>query len=235
MVNAGLGSADESHGPIVRALAGHSELHQKKVQTMNSDVFEKAFGIAASLEQAGLPPGVQAVTVGYKRVQGVTTQQPALVFLVDRKRPLEGIHPAMAIPAEVAGFPTDVVELQAEPHDDTAGPYDHVEPLVGGVSIKADWKNGIGTLGALFCDRKTRQPMGLTNRHVVDNWSFNANGQAVFQPTESNKNRIGTVWQHNKAWGLCRNRDSSREPRHRSDAEFHWTSWSPHDDRPRAR
>jgi hypothetical protein len=165
---------------------------------MNQDTFEKAFNIAAQLEQSGLPRGVQAVTVGTKRIRGVETDQPALVFLVDQKRPLEELHPSMVIPAEIGGFVTDVVELHTEPDEGNPGPYDRVEPLTGGVSIKADKKGSIGTLGAIFCNRSTRQPMGLTNCHVVDSFWFNPNGQSVFQPTESPGNRIGTVWRHNK-------------------------------------
>lgn len=167
---------------------------------MDEATFERIFAVAAALEQSGLPKGVQAVTVGNKRKDGVDTETPSLVFLVDEKLRGDQLHDAMKIPKEIAGIATDVVELKATPQPGVEAPYQRVEPLVGGVSIKADWKGGLGTLGGVFLHQATQRPMGLTNRHVVDNWLINANGQQVFQPSEALENRIGWVHQHNTPW-----------------------------------
>lgn len=163
---------------------------------MDEPTFHRAFEIAEKLEEGGLPDGVRAVTVGNKRTGGATTNTPAIVFLVDRKVSADEVHPAMLIPAEIEGFATDVVEAHVQPHNDENDPYRRVEPLVGGLSISAERKSSIGTLGAVFCNRTTRKPMGVTNWHVVGNRWFARNpvGNDVYQPTKLAANRIGTVW-----------------------------------------
>lgn len=166
---------------------------------MHQDVFEQAFAVAEALERQGLPPGVESVTIGYKRVAGEITDRPALIFLVREKLPPAAVHPALEIPDEIEGFPTDVVEARGEPEDDGGmDPDVRVEPLIGGVRIHSQRKKGTGTLGAIFCHRATRQPLGLTNRHVVDNWAFNANGKSVYQPQPLAGNRVGIVREHDK-------------------------------------
>lgn len=167
---------------------------------MKQEIFEQAFAVAEALEKQGLPSGVESVTVGYKRVGGETTDRPALIFLVREKLRPDAVHPALEIPDEIEGFPTDVVEARAEPQDDGAvDPDARVEPLIGGVRIHSQRKKGTGTLGAIFCHRSTRQPLGLTNRHVVDNWAFNANGKSVYQPVQGAGNRVGVVREHDKS------------------------------------
>lgn len=167
---------------------------------MDEATFERIFAVAAALEQSGLPKGVQAVTVGNKRTAGATTEVPSLVFLVDEKLPSDQVHEASQIPKEISGIATDVVELKARPQPGVEDPYQRVDRLVGGVSIKADWKRGLGTMGGVFLHQATQRPMGLTNRHVVDNWLIRANGQQVFQPSEAPGNRIGLVHKHDESW-----------------------------------
>ena len=68
---------------------------------MHQDVFEQAFAVAEALERQGLPPGVESVTIGYKRVAGEITDRPALIFLVREKLPPAAVHPALEIPDEI--------------------------------------------------------------------------------------------------------------------------------------
>jgi len=54
-------------------------------------------------------PGVRGVSIGYKQVGGKPTDTLAIVVYVEKKQDV----PAQdAIPAEIEGIPTDVVEAQ---------------------------------------------------------------------------------------------------------------------------
>lgn len=56
-------------------------------------------------------PNVVGVGIGYKSVGGRTSNRPAIVVLVSRKLGTEGLSAAAAVPREVDGVPTDVVEI----------------------------------------------------------------------------------------------------------------------------
>ncbi len=64
-------------------------------------------------------PGVNGVGIGNKRVGGEDTGELAIVVFVSDKR---DVPPDEAIPTEIGGAPTDVVELTFEPVDGTAEP-----------------------------------------------------------------------------------------------------------------
>lgn len=165
---------------------------------MKQEKFEDIFAVAAALEERGLPPGVKAITVGYKRIGGESTNEPALVFLVEEKKGKDALHVSMAIPLEIERIPTDVVEIKALPQQLEGTPYDRIEPLLGGISMKVEGKKGLGTLGGIFADKQTKQPMGLTNRHVVDSFWFNPIGKRIYQPEEAANALIGVVRRDNK-------------------------------------
>jgi hypothetical protein len=55
-------------------------------------------------------PGVVAVSVGRKVIGGTVTTQRAIVVAVRRKIARHLVDPADAVPAEIDGVPTDVVE-----------------------------------------------------------------------------------------------------------------------------
>jgi hypothetical protein len=54
---------------------------------------------------------VVGVGIGFRTYQGVRTNQPALVVLVNRKIPFELLTPEERIPAEIDGVPVDVQEV----------------------------------------------------------------------------------------------------------------------------
>ncbi len=58
-------------------------------------------------------PGVTGVDVGYKHVAGRPTTDPALIVYVRKKG---GVSPEDAVPPEIEGVPTDVVERSFEAH-----------------------------------------------------------------------------------------------------------------------
>lgn len=147
-------------------------------------------------------PGVTAVDVGYKISDDEITDAVALRVHVARKIPVaelaasEVFNESDGTPAEVNGFPVDVIEATYGPSD-TAGPavldYDDVatteaidrksavDPLIGGVSC-GNTRVTAGTLGAIVFDKTTCKPMILSNWHVLAGASAAAAGEAIVQP-----------------------------------------------------
>lgn len=56
-------------------------------------------------------PNVVGVGIGYKAVAGRTSNRPAIVVLVSKKVDAQALAPGAAVPPEVDGVPTDVVEI----------------------------------------------------------------------------------------------------------------------------
>jgi hypothetical protein len=141
-------------------------------------------------------PGVNAVDVGFKEVNGQPTEVIAIRVHVKKKKPTKDVPARQRIPKEINGVPTDVIErtyvlhqlgarvkesdlkLQAD-----AGTYD---PLKGGISIGPCRAVGgyvyVGTLGAVVKDNGTGDTLLLSNFHVmcIDNgWAV---GDTMAQP-----------------------------------------------------
>lgn len=116
-------------------------------------------------------PGVHAVAIGGKRVDGRPTNTVAIIVSVLKKLPLNEIPPDQRIPKEFQGVPTDVVEEAIpEPHKDTK----EYRPLEGGCQIQivkevnpGGTKTSSGTLGCIVLDASDDTPYILTNDHVV--------------------------------------------------------------------
>ena len=137
-------------------------------------------------------PGVTGVAVGYKYKGGRRTDQVAIQVFVAKKM---DVPDSEAIPKEIGGHPTDVIERVFKPHPvgvrvtdltpmaDT-GTYN---PVKGGISIGPCRAIGgyvyAGTLGAVVTDNAGGNPLLLSNFHVmcVDNtWSV---GDQMVQPS----------------------------------------------------
>lgn len=56
-------------------------------------------------------PNVVGVAVGFKHSAGLSTQDLALVVLVENKTPLNALPPEDQIPASIEGIPVDVQEI----------------------------------------------------------------------------------------------------------------------------
>ena len=142
-------------------------------------------------------PGVNAVDVGYKYVNGQRTDVVAIRVSVSKKKPLSQVPKSQRVADQIDGLPTDVIErtyhlqqfsnrmaveditLQA----DTT----NYRPLKGGISIGPCRAVGgfvfAGTLGAIVKDNASGNPMMLSNFHVmcVDNgWTV---GDDMTQPS----------------------------------------------------
>ncbi|WP_158846923.1 hypothetical protein [Saccharothrix deserti] len=134
-------------------------------------------------------PGVVGVDLGEKTVGGRVTGELAIVVYVRRKGP----SAQFAIPPDVLGVPTDVVQDSFSPHhtitssEGVSGAERH-ELLLGGIGIgparairfvppdvpEVDDYVVAGTLGALVTPRRRQLTMALTSFHVAcvdDAWA----------------------------------------------------------------
>ena len=57
--------------------------------------------------------GVTGISIGYKSIDGVKTETPALIIYVAKKKPLSELSPSNYIPAVIEGVVIDVVEAGA--------------------------------------------------------------------------------------------------------------------------
>jgi hypothetical protein len=129
-----------------------------------------------------LKPNVVGVAIGYKESGGVITDEPAVVVLVEQKKPLAALSAEEQIPREINGVRTDVYEvgyLQAQQQQDPKGRFRPTIP--GGVSI-AHYKVTAGTLGAMVRDRTTGERFILSNNHVLANSNEALVGDPILQP-----------------------------------------------------
>lgn len=170
--------------------------HQKVVQIKNT-----------AEEDLLKRPGVTAVDVGYKYVNGQKTDTIAIRVHVAEKK---DVPPDQAIPETIDGVKTDVLQnrfvLQPAtmPATDLQSEVDtnFYPSLQGGISIgpcrAVNGTISAGTLGAIVFDKVSWTPMLLSNFHVLcvdSGWQV---GDAIVQPSliERGKcptNVVGTV------------------------------------------
>ncbi len=156
---------------------------------------ETALQHKASIEAELLKiPGVTAVDVGYKYVNGKRTDEIAIRVHVAKKK--KTVSQAEMIPAEVNGIKTDVIEGTYEAQLVSKKRAEVIEaqadtmryrPLQGGISIGPDRSVAgsiyAGTLGCMVKDNTNSQTVMLSNFHVmcIDN-TWHA-GDAMDQPS----------------------------------------------------
>lgn len=138
---------------------------------------EDAIAIKNRVEQHYLGlPGVTGIDVGYKVVGGVQTDEVSIRVHVEQKRAT--VPEGQAVPGEIDGVVTDVLERRYEPQvareDVTVSMQadtTHYPTLQGGMSIGPSRTIGgyihAGTLGAVVVDNVSGQHSALTNFHVA--------------------------------------------------------------------
>jgi hypothetical protein len=147
-----------------------------------SSIFQRMLQAQAA-HQADLlaKPNVVGVAVGYRESDGVISDEPAVVVLVQQKRPLAALSADEVVPREVDGIRTDVYEIgyiEAQ-----QGSRDRHRPVIpGGVSI-GHYKVTAGTLGAMVWDRTSGERFILSNNHVLANSNDALTGDAILQPS----------------------------------------------------
>jgi len=123
---------------------------------------------------------VVGVAVGFKESNGVTTDEVAVVVLVEQKKPIAALSAEDAIPRELDGMRTDVMEVGYLRALQT--PKDRYRPIIpSGVSI-GHFKVTAGTLGTIVKDRTTSELFILSNNHVLANCNDAVPGDVILQP-----------------------------------------------------
>lgn len=128
-------------------------------------------------------PNVIGMGLGYKRRGDQETDEPAVVFFVNKKIPAEALSVDQMIPKKIGRASTDVVEVGEMRFLRRTG---RMRPACPGVSI-GHYKVTAGTFGALVKDRQTGQIMILSNNHVLANASDGSDGKCrlgdpIYQP-----------------------------------------------------
>jgi len=133
-------------------------------------------------------PNVVGVGKGDKYVHGESTGRPALTVLVRRKMPQGEMHACDVVPKSIDDADTDVIEV-----GDVVAlgvldikRTDKHRPAMPGISA-GHYKISAGTFGALVYDKKTGEPLLLSNNHVFANSSNGRDGRAkvgdpIYQP-----------------------------------------------------
>jgi hypothetical protein len=128
-------------------------------------------------------PNVIGMGIGYKKRGREDTDEPAVIFFVDKKVPAEALGIDDIIPKRIAGKPTDVIEVG---EIQLLGRTGRQRPAVPGLSI-GHYKVTAGTFGAVVKDRNNDELLILSNNHVLANASDGHDGKSkigdpVYQP-----------------------------------------------------
>lgn len=141
-------------------------------------------------------PGVTAVDIGVKQTAGRDTGEQVIVVSVARKKPTGELTAGAAVPRDVLGIPTDVIEETPALNHVHCGLNEPMTvrqtelggTVVGGVGLApsravclfepevctAGWYRRIGTLGVLVTTHGPALTMGLTTFDVAcldDGWA----------------------------------------------------------------
>ncbi len=136
-------------------------------------------------------PNVIGVGKGYRHKDGRTTGDEAIVVLVTEKKPRDELSGDALVPRSLRGQVVDVLEVGEvrflEEEEEEQPPlraggsmnrFQRYRPAPGGVSI-GHYRVTAGTLGAVVKDKKTGQPLILSNNHVLANSSSGNDGRAA--------------------------------------------------------
>lgn len=135
---------------------------------------------------------VVGVAMGYKNTDD--HQDPAVIVLVEEKKPVSNLNRSDIIPREIDGVRTDVIEVgklvalgqfdgdaQSTPHL-AASPRERHRPLIPAGVSAGHYLVTSGTLGAVVKDRATGQRLLLSNNHVFANSNEARYGDFILQP-----------------------------------------------------
>jgi hypothetical protein len=148
------------------------------------------FGAAAAARVYMGTRGVTSVSYGFKRVNGRMTDEVAIIFGVEKKRPLSELHPDDVLPLAIVGVKTDVVERKAYVilppvtlEDVNTG---RDRPVRGGDSI-GHFRITAGT-AACWLVLDGRDCL-MSNNHVMANQNEAQIGDPILQPGPYDRGR----------------------------------------------
>jgi len=122
---------------------------------------------------------VVGVGQGYKEVGGRKTNEECVVVLVESKVDAQNLTDGHIIPQSLEDKKTDVIEVgkvELLANDDKMR-ITKLRPAQPGVSI-GHYKITAGTFGAVVKDKKTGEPLILSNNHVLANITNGSDGRA---------------------------------------------------------
>ncbi|MCR3921721.1 MAG: S1 family peptidase [Firmicutes bacterium] len=141
-------------------------------------------------------PNVVGVGIGHKQSHGFNLGELCLTVLVTAKVPKAALTPGELVPLKIGGIITDVIEtgiLTADAGESWYGERQErrakERPARPGLSI-AHYNVSAGTLGAVVYDASSKEPLILSNNHVLANATngedgLSALGDAILQPGRS--------------------------------------------------
>ena len=127
---------------------------------------------------------VVGVGIGYKKIAREYTREPALVILVTKKVPAHALTRQEAVPKQIDGLSTDVVEIGEVTLLNER--FLKERPARPGLSI-GHYKVSAGTFGAVVRDSLTKEKLILSNNHVLANATNGKDrrakiGDSILQP-----------------------------------------------------
>ena len=114
--------------------------------------------------------------MGYKIINGKTTNQPAVLVLVKKKLPESKLRSRQVIPKMLNEVVTDVIEVGEVRL--LGQRTDKARPAMPGMSV-GHYKVTAGTFGALVKDANTGELLILSNNHVLANASDGRDGKCA--------------------------------------------------------
>lgn len=148
-----------------------------------ASVFQQVLQVQQLMQNVLLRlPNVVGVAVGMKESGGVLTDLPALVVLVERKKPQAALSESQIIPSEIDGVTTDVYEAGVLMAQQAINPKARFRPTIpAGVSL-GHYKVSAGTFGIPVKDRTTGETLILSNNHVLADSNEALPGDPILQP-----------------------------------------------------
>jgi hypothetical protein len=144
-------------------------------------IFQRIMDIQSETQgEMLLKRNVVGVAAGYKETNGVITDEPAMVVMVDAKKSVTTLSPDDMVPREVGGVRTDVYEVGELRAQVVAT--DRLRPTIPGGASIGHFAVTAGTLGVIVRDRTTHERMILSNNHVLANTNNAQKGDFILQP-----------------------------------------------------
>lgn len=134
-------------------------------------------------------PGCTAVAIGKKIVAGEVTDRDCIVVYVQKKAATAMPH---AVPAQLDGIPTDVIERTFDFRESATNPFERFDPLISGVSVTAyEDSLNYGSIGCFIAADGTIPGVPaanymLTNQHVLQAAAQPNSDHRVIQPGNVN-------------------------------------------------
>lgn len=138
-------------------------------------------------------PGVVGFGDGFKEVGGLPTEKESIIVLVKQKVSPDKLLKHHLVPKKINGILTDVIEVGdikayslLRPTVAVQSFTTRMRPAAPGVSI-GHYLATAGTFGAVVYDKKSGQPLILSNNHILANSSNGRDlrakiGDAILQP-----------------------------------------------------